>query len=130
MGLFSLGAVQSLAAALSPLCVRLLPYQTLQPPIGQVPAHAVLSLALSTCVVALWLFFRARSWAWVLQDMLGVSLIVLVLRQFRLPDLKVSKVSVAFSDTSTAVWCANVVYCSEYFRLPDLKASKIPDGLN
>ena len=115
MGLFSLGAVQSLAAALSPLCAQLLPDQTLQPPIGPVPAHAVLSLALSTCVVAVWLFFRASPWAWVLQDVLGISLIVLVLRQFRLPDHKVSKVSVVFSHTSTAVWCANLgtklLYC-------------------
>ena len=89
IGLFSLGAVQSLAAALTPLCAVLLPHQTLHPPIGPVPAHAVLSLTLSTCTVAVWLIFRSSPWAWVLQDMLGVSLIVMVLRQFRLPDLKV-----------------------------------------
>ena len=81
MGLFSLGAMQALAAALSPLCTRLLPNQTLHPPSGPVPAHAVLSVALSVSVVAIWLVFRASPWGWVLQDLLGISLIVMVLHQ-------------------------------------------------
>jgi len=89
MGLFSLGAIQALAAALTPLCSWLLPHQSIHPSIGQVPVHAVLSLSLSTAVVAVWLVFRSSSWAWALQDLLGVSLIVMVLRQFRLPDIKV-----------------------------------------
>ncbi len=93
LGLFSLGAVQALAAALTPLCSWLLPHQTLHPPIGQIPAHAVLSLGISLGVVTVWLVFRSSAWAWVLQDLLGISLIVLVLRQFRLPDIKVCSTS-------------------------------------
>ena len=93
MGLFSLGAVQALAAALYPLCSWLLPDQTLHPPIGQVSAHAVLSLGISLGVVAVWLVFRSSAWAWLLQDLLGITLIVMVLRQFRLPDIKVCSTS-------------------------------------
>ena len=90
MGLFSLGAVQALAAALIPLCAWLLPHQTITPPIGEVHVHAILSLGLSVATVAVWLVFRTSSWAWALQDLLGMSLIVMVLRQFRLPNIKVS----------------------------------------
>lgn len=89
MGLFSLGAIQALAAAVTPLCAWVLPRQTIQPPIGKVPVHAVLSFGLSILTVTIWLLFRSTSWAWVLQDLLGISLIVMVLRQFRLPNLKV-----------------------------------------
>lgn len=89
VGLFSLGGLQALAALVSPLCTWLLPHQTLHPPFGPVPAHAVLSLAVSTLAVAVWLIFRSSPWAWVLQDLLGISLIIMVLRQFRLPDIKV-----------------------------------------
>lgn len=89
MGLFSLGAVQALAAALSPLCSWLLPHQSFYPPVGQIPVHAVLSFGASLAVVVVWLVFRSSSWAWALQDLLGISLIIMVLRQFRLPDIKV-----------------------------------------
>ena len=88
--LFSMGGVQALAAALTPLCAWVLPHQTINPPIGEVSVHAIFSFILSTATVAVWLIFKASSWAWILQDLLGMSLIVLVLRQFRLPNIKVS----------------------------------------
>lgn len=87
--LFSFGGVQALAAALTPLCAWLLPHQTINPPHGEVFVHLILSFGLSTATVAVWLIFRASSWAWIVQDLLGMSLIVMVLRQFRLPNIKV-----------------------------------------
>ena len=87
--LFSMGGVQALAAALTPLCAWLLPHQTINPPIGEVFVHAILSFGLSIATVAVWLMFRTSSWGWILQDLLGMSLIVMVLRQFRLPNIKV-----------------------------------------
>ena len=88
--LFSMGGVQALAAALTPLCAWLLPHQTINPPIGEVFVHSILSFGLSIATVAVWLIFRTSSWAWIVQDLLGMSLIVMVLRQFRLPNIKVS----------------------------------------
>ena len=88
--LFSMGGVQALAAALTPLCAWLLPHQSINPPIGEVFVHAILSFSLSIATVAVWLIFRTSSWAWILQDLLGMSLIVMVLRHFRLPNIKVS----------------------------------------
>lgn len=90
MVLFSLSGIQALATALTPLCAWLLPHQTINPPIGRVPVHAILSFGLSVATVAVWLSFQTSSWAWALQDLLGISLIVMVLRQLRLPNLKVS----------------------------------------
>ena len=87
--LFSMGGVQALAAALTPLCAWVLPHQTIHPPFGEVFVHAVLSLGLSIATAAVWLIFRSSSWAWALQDLLGMSLIIMVLRQFRLPNIKV-----------------------------------------
>ena len=88
--LFSFGAVQAMAAALTPLCAWLLPHQTINPPHGEVFVHVILSFGLAIATVAVWLIFRASSWAWIVQDLLGMSLIVMVLRQFRLPNIKVS----------------------------------------
>ena len=105
MGLFSLGAVQALAAALSPLSSWLLPHQSFHPPVGQIPVHAVLSFGASLAVVVVWLVFRSSAWAWALQDVLGISLIVMVLRQFRLPDIKVCKVLCADTDKKEKVVC-------------------------
>lgn len=87
--LFSMGSVQALAAALTPLCAWLLPHQTINPPVGKVFVHAILSFGLSIAIVAVWLIFKTSLWAWILQDLLGMSLIVMVLRQFRLPNIKV-----------------------------------------
>lgn len=40
-------------------------------------------------MTGLWVTFRSSSWAWILQDTMGVSLLLLILRQFKLPNLKV-----------------------------------------
>ncbi|KAL3137714.1 hypothetical protein ABBQ38_004981 [Trebouxia sp. C0009 RCD-2024] len=104
MVLFSLSGIQALAAALTPLCAWLLPHQTINPPIGRVPVHATMSLGLSVATVAVWLAFRTSSWAWALQDLLGVSLIVMVLRQLRLPNLKVACVLLPLSFAYDVFW--------------------------
>lgn len=43
-------------------------------------------------IVLLWLFNRRSQWAWVPQDILGVSFMIMMLQQILLPDLKVSTI--------------------------------------
>lgn len=96
MTMFSIGALQALAACLSPACKWLAPHQRIQllsiphkwlP--DSIPLYAILSNAVALATVVIWLAVRDQAWAWLLQDLLGICLIVLVLRQFRLPNLKV-----------------------------------------
>ena len=94
--MFSIGACQALAACISPACKMCCPSRSWQlpfPPSTWLPqriaVHALLSNGVALATVAVWLGFRDWAWAWLLQDLLGICLIVLVLRQFRLPNLKV-----------------------------------------
>lgn len=95
MIMFSIGACQALAACISPACRLCCPRQPLQLPTlpvswlpQRIAVHALLSNGVALATVAVWLGFRDWAWAWLLQDLLGICLIVLVLRQFRLPNLK------------------------------------------
>lgn len=45
-------------------------------------------VVLATAVV--WAVFRNASWSWVLQDLLGIAIMLLVLRTLRLPNLRVA----------------------------------------
>lgn len=45
-------------------------------------------VALATAVV--WAVFRNAGWSWVLQDILGIAIMLLVLRTLRLPNLRVA----------------------------------------
>ncbi|KAM9596720.1 signal peptide peptidase-like 2C [Trichechus inunguis] len=92
IGIFSLGAGTGLYSCLAPL-VRHLPLQQCQWPL---PGHrACLQLPLlllaGLCMVVtiLWVSYRNEdSWAWLLQDTLGVAYCLFVLRRVRLPTLK------------------------------------------
>ena len=104
MTMFSIGALQALAACVSPACKWGFPSQQLQLLSAasrwlpqRVALHTLLSNGIAFATVAVWLVFRNWAWGWLLQDLLGVCLIVLVLRQFRLPNLKVSALSLLFA---------------------------------
>ncbi|XP_049717380.1 signal peptide peptidase-like 2C [Elephas maximus indicus] len=92
IGIFGLGAGTGLYSCLSPL-VRHLPLQQRQQPL---PGHrACLQLPLlllaGLCMVMtiLWVAYRNEdSWAWLLQDTLGVAYCLFVLQRVRLPTLK------------------------------------------
>ena len=55
--------------------------------------HAKLGLVLAgaapaVAVTVTWVLCQNAAWAWVLQDSLGMSLMALILRQFRLPSVQ------------------------------------------
>ena len=60
----------------------------------QVPSTALIAAAPAGALVGVWVGFQDSSWAWVLQDLLGAALMALILRQFRLPNLKARLVPV------------------------------------
>lgn len=48
------------------------------------------TVAVASCAV--WAVFRSRDWAWILQDALGMCVVMLFIRTIRLPSLKASLV--------------------------------------
>ena len=50
---------------------------------------ALVGAAPAVAVTVTWVVCQNAVWAWVLQDCLGMSLMALILRQFRLPSVQV-----------------------------------------
>lgn len=131
MLMFSIGAMQALAAALSPACRWCVPQQKVLLTQNRhswlpqhIAVHVLLSSTLAAATVIIWLACRSTAWAWLLQDLLGVCLIVLLLRQFRLPSLKVCRHADAWNLVTTraalsAPVCSNISagYTSAPFAL-------------
>jgi len=63
-------------------------------------ANPKASYVFAVVIVAVWFFNQNASWAWILQDVLGVSFLVNVLRLVRLPSLRVG----------TMLLCAAMAY--------------------
>ena len=95
--MFCFAAVQALTAALSAALGCAMPrLQSLACQLWGcgIMDYATLAACLpATGIVVVWFIGRHTMWAWPLQDAMGVSLIVLLLRQFRLPDIKVHSLS-------------------------------------
>ncbi|XP_066111420.1 signal peptide peptidase-like 2C [Saccopteryx bilineata] len=92
IAIFSLGAGTSLYSCMAPL-VPYLPLQQYQWPLPGCQACLQLPLlllaGLCTAVTVFWVAHRNEdSWAWLLQDALGVAYCLFVLRRVRLPKLK------------------------------------------
>ncbi|EFJ46292.1 hypothetical protein VOLCADRAFT_93422 [Volvox carteri f. nagariensis] len=64
------------------------------PPLGGGPSPlvTVVALTVAVAVAAVWAVQRNTDWAWVLQDLQGVALMLLVLRSLRVPSIKVAAV--------------------------------------
>ncbi|XP_012606543.2 signal peptide peptidase-like 2C [Microcebus murinus] len=92
IGLFGLGASTGLYSCLAPLVRHLPPRPCQRPPRGrraslQLPLRLLAGLCAT--VTVLWVAYRNEdSWAWLLQDTLGVAYCLFVLRRVRLPTLK------------------------------------------
>ncbi|XP_006897872.1 PREDICTED: signal peptide peptidase-like 2C [Elephantulus edwardii] len=92
IGIFGLGATTGLYSCLAPLASHL----PLQLHAWSLPSHQaclqlplLLLAGLCTTVTALWVAYRNEdSWAWLLQDTLGMAYCLLVLQRVRLPSLK------------------------------------------
>ena len=92
--MFCFAAIQALTAALSAALGRAAPrLQSLACQLWGcgIMDYATLAACLpATVIVVVWFIGRHTLWAWPLQDAMGVALIMLLLRQFRLPDIKVN----------------------------------------
>lgn len=60
------------------------------PCLGAMNWHEVVAACTSMVVTLVWVLCRHEEWAWLLQDILGVSVCILFLRTVQLPNLKVS----------------------------------------
>ena len=92
--MFSFAAIQALTAVLSACFGRIAPrLQSLACELwgcGTIDYVTLAACVPATLVVVVWFVGRHAVWAWPLQDAMGVALIMLLLRQFRLPDIKVA----------------------------------------
>ncbi|KAK9790591.1 hypothetical protein WJX73_010358 [Symbiochloris irregularis] len=96
VALFCLAAFQAVGVVFAAL-LDMLAYPRLQrsvnlPCLGTVPLTGLLATAPALVVVLIWAAFQSSTWAWVLQDFMGVALMALILRQCRLPSLKVASI--------------------------------------
>ena len=93
--MFSFAAIQALTAVLSACFGRIAPrLQSLACELwgcGTIDCVTLLASVPATLIVVVWFVGRHTVWAWPLQDAMGVALIMLLLRQFRLPDIKVAR---------------------------------------
>jgi signal peptide peptidase-like protein 2B len=92
---FSLAGAQALGIMLLPGLNAMLPRlacRKVNLPFdwGQVSGTEVAVTPVAIAVAVTWAVARNASWSWVLQDLLGVAVMLLVLRTLRLPDLRVA----------------------------------------
>ena len=85
--LFCAAATQGMTLALGCALADAFPRLRKQT-VRDVPLAYALSFAVAVATAALWVLFRGRDWAWMLQDALGVTLIMLFIRSIQLPSLK------------------------------------------
>lgn len=92
--LFCLGSTESLQMCLTALLGTLLPqYSTVGvhlPFTGFVTFFTLASVPTAASIATVWAIFRDQSWAWIGQDILGISMILTILRVAKLPNIKIS----------------------------------------
>ena len=95
--MFCFAAIQALTATLSAILGQIAPrMQSLTCQLwgcGTIDYVTLTACVPATTAVVVWFIGRHTMWAWPLQDAMGISLIMLLLRQFRLPDIKVGIIS-------------------------------------
>ncbi|KAG2496822.1 hypothetical protein HYH03_005228 [Edaphochlamys debaryana] len=97
LGLFCVASIQSQTALYAAGLEQLLPparaaASLTLPFFGVCPLPVLLTLPLAVAVAVVWAVWRNAPWAWVLQDLQGVALMLLVLRTLRVTRLKVAAV--------------------------------------
>eukprot|EP01127_Copromyxa_protea_P022693 TRINITY_DN827_c0_g2_i3.p1 TRINITY_DN827_c0_g2~~TRINITY_DN827_c0_g2_i3.p1 ORF type:complete len:315 (-),score=55.78 TRINITY_DN827_c0_g2_i3:777-1721(-) len=58
--------------------------------IGRVSVTDVFWILFSTSFPVIWIIYRHSEWAWLLQDLLGICIVLSVFKTLRLPSLKIS----------------------------------------
>lgn len=93
--LFAFGSWQTLSLVLWLLLIKLAPEawgkaRLTLPLLGRVGLLQLVSGATAAAVAGAWFVWRHSHWAWALQDVLGISLMLVILQQLRLPNLRVA----------------------------------------
>lgn len=92
LALFVFSSIQALGVLIFALFSKIAPQwgtKTVQLwACGHIPWSQLSAFLLSTVVCLVWAFFRHAYGAWVVQDIIGVSLLILGLRVIRIPSLK------------------------------------------
>eukprot|EP00740_Mantoniella_antarctica_P000185 CAMPEP_0181392268 /NCGR_PEP_ID=MMETSP1106-20121128/26492_1 /TAXON_ID=81844 /ORGANISM="Mantoniella antarctica, Strain SL-175" /LENGTH=532 /DNA_ID=CAMNT_0023513363 /DNA_START=211 /DNA_END=1809 /DNA_ORIENTATION=+ len=91
-GVFCFAAVQGLQALFFAVFVSIFKPMSQDvelPVIGKVHVLSIPSVACSLATVGIWVVNQGATWAWILQDIMGMSFLVNVLRLVHLPNLKV-----------------------------------------
>ncbi|GAB4817455.1 hypothetical protein N2152v2_004501 [Parachlorella kessleri] len=99
VGLFAVGAWQALFVILDLLLYKHCSKQSWAatttvslPWLGTSSVLSLVAQSVAAAVSITWVVCRHSSWAWTLQDVLGIALMLLVLQQLRLPNLKVASI--------------------------------------
>ncbi|KAK7096664.1 signal peptide peptidase-like 2B isoform X2 [Littorina saxatilis] len=94
MAIFSLGGTNAVYQVCLPLWNRIVQCET-RVPVSRFPCmpqppmvRSLVLLLLSTGFVAVWLVFRNESFAWILQDMIGICFCLYVMKSLLMPSLK------------------------------------------
>lgn len=93
--MFSLAGVQSMVAWMAPLLQSCGPKwlhgSTVDIPyVDEVSLAALLVTPVAAGIAVVWAVSRNTSWSWVLQDIIGISLMLLVMRTLRLGSMRVA----------------------------------------
>lgn len=93
---FAIGGLEGTVACSSALAHHLLPLHLHRPVnvpwIGQVSIITVSLFPLCLTLSIIWVVFRHESWAWVLQNMLSICILMMIQKVVRLPNIKVSSI--------------------------------------
>ncbi|KAL4448488.1 hypothetical protein ABPG75_005707 [Micractinium tetrahymenae] len=71
---------------------------------GLVPANGVLAAAVAGLLCAIWAVWHNAPWSWPLQDAMGVCFMVVILKQFFLPNLKVATILLCLAFVYDVWW--------------------------
>ncbi|GAX77142.1 hypothetical protein CEUSTIGMA_g4588.t1 [Chlamydomonas eustigma] len=84
-------AMTSVLASIACHCVPALTRHEIQVPlVGKCLSSVLLALPLAAGLSLVWAIMRHAAWAWILQDILGISLMLLIFRTLQISSLKVA----------------------------------------
>eukprot|EP01006_Ploeotia_vitrea_P035073 TRINITY_DN65833_c5_g2_i1.p1 TRINITY_DN65833_c5_g2~~TRINITY_DN65833_c5_g2_i1.p1 ORF type:complete len:651 (-),score=263.65 TRINITY_DN65833_c5_g2_i1:24-1976(-) len=72
--------------------------------LGSFTPLGTLTYAMGVAIAVLWVVERHSAWAWVLQNMLGVSLLLLIQQTLRLPNIKVCTILLSLAFLYDVFW--------------------------
>lgn len=95
VALFSIASLQALSVVFATWIGKILPRLKAKKAnfgwlIGEVSYHSLLALPAAVAWISAWFLVEPSTWGWIFQDGMGIALMLLVLRQFMLPNLKVT----------------------------------------